>query len=342
MALKDVIGQEKAINILKGCIGKKRIPHAFLFAGEDGIGKKLTAVNFAKALNCGRKKDSSLFSFDDVADAGLETEACDICPSCTKIDSGNHPDFFLIEPESAGKQITVASIRQLEESLSYRPYEGEWKIAIVDQADMLNPSAANAFLKTLEEPSSQSIIILISARPEVMLPTIRSRCQRVNFTPLPPALMSGILESRHEGVSRDLLQLQGLLSGGRLGYAINGDLIERRDWSLKVLQALLSGPDEEVWDSRESMEDWFKWVEMWLRDLAVLKATGDPGLLINRDRADELGLIIINTELKDILNLTRDINNIKVRLGVNLNKQITLNYASLLLKETLGKSNARR
>ena len=344
MALKDIIGHDRALNILKGCIVKDRIPHALLFAGDEGIGKRLVAINFAKTINCLKPAGDDLFSFGKEEDdkSGIdETDACDKCPSCLKIDSGNHPDVFFIGPEGDGGQITVASIRKLEESLSYKPFEGKWKIAVIDNADRLNQSAANAFLQTLEEPSAQSILILVSSRPEVILPTIRSRCQRVNFAPLPVDTMSGLLRERFGESDSGRAVLLSILSGGRLGYALNDDMLGQRDRSFDVFRQMLGSPEGDVWASREEMEDWFDWGQLWLRDIAVFKATGQAGLLINQDKINEIKEISSRAMLVNILKLARELYNIRGRLFFNLNKQLTLNYTSLLMKKMLGKTNVR-
>ena len=345
MALKNIIGQEKAINILKGCISKDRIPHALLFAGDEGIGKRLTAINFAKALNCRGESEDSLFSFGEEQDSGnLNTDhidACDECPSCSKIDKGNHPDFFLIEPEGDGGQIQVAAIRQLEESFSYKSFEGNWKIAVIDNADRLNQSAANAFLQTLEEPSPMSILILVSSRPDMIIATIRSRCQRINFAPLPVDTMGRLLETKFAELGHEQARLLGLLSGGRLGHALNEDLVEQRDWSLNVLFQMLGRPEKDIWGSREDMEQWFDWIQLWMRDIAIYKATGRADLLINNDKTKEIKEICSDAATRDILKLARELYNIRGKLYFNLNKQLTINYTSLLLKRMLGKINVR-
>ncbi len=155
MALKDIIGQEKALYILKGCVLKNRIPHALFFAGDEGIGKCLTAINFAKALNCKKNRNASWVMGSDLKNdahyelhiTDHEIDACDECTSCAKTDKGNHPDVFIIGPEGDGDQITVSAVRKLEESLSYKPFEGNWKVAIIDNADKLNQSRRTDFSK---------------------------------------------------------------------------------------------------------------------------------------------------------------------------------------------------
>ncbi len=346
MAFKDIIGQERAIDILQGCITRDRIPHALLFAGDEGIGKKLAALNFSKALNCSKESGGDdLFSTDEVEEPDNQVsdrhDACDKCPSCMKIEKGNHPDMFMIAPEGEGGQITVSAVRQLEEALSYKPFEGSWKIAIVDNADRLNQSAANAFLQTLEEPSPQSILILISSRPEMILPTIRSRCQRVNFTTLPVGTMSTLLEEKFDKSDSDRAMLLSVLSGGRLGYALNEDLIEQRDWSFELFDKMLGRLEEDTWDNRGEMEEWFEWSELWLRDIAVFKATGRTDLLINKDMANEIEEISGRAVLRDTLKLARELYTIRGRLRFNLNKQLTFNYTSLVLKKALGRKNVR-
>ena len=324
MALKDIIGHEVIIDVLRGYVRKERLPHALLFAGDEGIGKRLTAINLAKTLNCN--------ALNGLHDMHHDIDCCDECTSCRKIDKLMHPDLFLIRPEGPGGQIQVSAVRELQESLSYKPYEGRWKVAIIDDADALNLSAANAFLSTLEEPPAQAIIILITARPDMLLETIRSRCQRLNFSPLPLGSMGQLLKDKYKGLDNRQLMLLSELSGGRLGHAMSEDLIKQRDRSFDIFLEMCGNPSKDLWRDKKEMEEWFDWCELWLRDIAVFKATGDPELLINRDREVKIKDLSDEMELEGILKLSREIYNIKRLLNFNLNRPITLYYINLLFR----------
>ena len=288
MALKDIIGQEKAINILLGTLSQNRIPSSYLFAGESGIGKKFTAVNFAKTLNCLNSQPS---------------DCCDECPSCKKIDSQTHPDFMMVTPEKS--EIRVEEVRAIEEALSFAPYEGKRKVVIVDEAEAMNASAANAFLKTLEEPPPQSIIILIASSPERLPETIRSRCSRVNFLPLSAARCEEVIKNQpgvRGRVEKDSqLSTVSRLSMGRPGLAISNDLIEERDWFIRLFKGMVHGENKETWGDKEEIEKWFNYAITVLRDTAVFKITGQENMLINIDLKDSIAGMSKTIELKDII-----------------------------------------
>jgi len=333
MSFKDIIGQEKALNILLGTIARGRTPSAYLFAGESGIGKKFTALNLAKTLNCQNYQPSAINH--------QLIDCCDECASCKKINNQAHPDFLLISPEKG--EIRVEEIRQIEEALSFTPYEAKKKIVIVDDAETMNPSAANAFLKTLEEPPPQSMIILISSSPDRLPETIRSRCTRINFSPLSPEKCEEVIKRQglgvsNEGLEKDLqLSTFARLSMGRPGLAISADLVEERDWFLGLLENMSAsasegGAHKETWADKEEMELWFNKAFMLLRDLAVLKVTGKSDLLINIDIKDRLTRIIQALELKDITDIYAKLSALKIYLGFNLNKAITWNYVTMIMQ----------
>ncbi|KAF0144190.1 MAG: DNA polymerase III subunit delta' [Nitrospirae bacterium] len=331
MALKDIIGQEKAINILLGTLSQNRIPSSYLFAGESGIGKKFTAVNFAKTLNCQKSQLSAI--------SHQPSDCCDECPSCKKIDSQTHPDFMVVTPEKS--EIRVEEVRAIEEALSFAPYEGKRKVIIVDEAETMNASAANAFLKTLEEPPPQSIIILIASSPERLPETIRSRCSRVNFLPLSAARCEEVIKNqpggRGQGLEKDSqLSTVSRLSMGRPGLAISNDLIEERDWFIRLFKGMVNGENKETWGDKEEIEKWFNYAITVLRDTAVFKITGQENMLINIDLKDSIARMSKTIELKDIIESYIKLTFLKGYLRFNLNKAITWNYTGFILRKFIG------
>lgn len=331
MSLKDVVGHEVAVKTLRMSISSGRVATSYLFAGEQGVGKRYTAVNFIKALNCrgGKAGPPALFSLPEEGDTKEEQEpdACDACPSCAKIDSGTHPDFITVEPD--GAQIKVEQIRRLEEILTLKPHEGVKKAAIVDSAEKLHPAAANAFLKTLEEPPAGSIIILVTAAPGLLLETIRSRCTRVNFAPLGPADCQAVLQARgFKGSVPDATRL----SQGRPGLALRTDLAKERDRALKLLKEILEPGGKAPWKDREDIERWFDITLALLRDMAVFKCTNRPGELLNADISDTIAAMCAETGLKVIIECYDQLRAARDLLRFNLNKGITCNYAGTVVR----------
>lgn len=333
MSLKDIIGQEKAVNILFALIKRQRVASSYLFCGEPGIGKKTAAINFAKALNC-RETDFSLYSGHPPAPS-LENgnqgrfDACDTCDSCRKIDRGVHPDFLLILSEE--RQIKINEIRMIDDALSFKPFEARKKIVIVDDADTMNISSANAFLKTLEEPPEESLIILVSSNPERLPGTIRSRCSRINFTPLSLESCRRVLEGKIPGEGLDFA---ARLSMGRPGLALSSDLMKEKEWFLILFRSMLKA-EKDGWTSREEMDRWFELVLTLFRDMAVLKVTGESSKLINTDLYEYLDKLIKFTDLKVLIYLYSKLNVLREVMRFNLNKSITWNYTSSLLRKEL-------
>ena len=169
MGFDFFIGNRKGIDRLQVKLRQDRFPHGLLFSGPDGIGKRTCAQMVAKALNCAN---------------ATKGEFCDSCAQCHKIDSGTHPDVTFIRLEDEASEIKIAQIREAIRMLDFRPLEGSSKVFIIDPANRMNPSSANALLKGLEEPPDNSYFILITNSLHALLPTIRSRCQSYAFTPL--------------------------------------------------------------------------------------------------------------------------------------------------------------
>jgi DNA polymerase-3 subunit delta' len=368
MSLKNVIGQERAIGILVRTLESDRVPSAYLFAGDAGIGKKFAALNLAKTLNClspvtryalratntGKLGKLELHSQDPEPRAlnSEPVDACDECPSCKKIDAMTHPDLVLIAPEKG--EIRVNEIRAVEEALSFKPFEGKRKIVIIDDADAMNPSAANAFLKTLEEPPDESLMILISAHPDRLPETIRSRCCRLNFVPLSRDACGEVIRrvlSRNKKEGEDtegVLSLLVRLSMGRPGIALSSDMEKERERFIGLFRSMLHG-EGDTWADREEMEKWLDMAFVLLRDMTVLKITeGTCGearpegrascdaLLFNSDIKELVSEMTKTADIKGIMRIYNKISLLRGQMGFNLNKAITWNYTASVVRGVLG------
>jgi DNA polymerase-3 subunit delta' len=272
MPFTAIIGHDRPIGILRRAMANNALAHAFLFTGESGIGKRMTALAFAAALNCDQPRDQ---------------DSCGACPSCRKIASGNHPDVHTIAPD--GDEIKIDQVREAQATLSLRPFEGRRKVLVVDSAETMNDASANAFLKTLEEPPGESLIILVTAMPQSLLATIRSRCQALAFQPLARRVLAPVLRERRELGEEDAWFLAAL-SRGSIGRALEMDVEEERK-KREQFKALMDGvtrlaPDEVlsladgVAKDREGFEGLIEMGIEWLRDRIVYAETGDDKLLV--------------------------------------------------------------
>jgi DNA polymerase III subunit delta' len=344
MALRDVIGQDRAVTILLKTIERGRIPSSYLFTGDSGIGKKFTAINLAKAVNC-LTPPPPLTKGGYLQNNGHQwiADACDECDSCRKINAGIHPDFLLLSP--SGGQIRIEEIRAVEDLLSLKAFEGRKKVVIVDDAEAMNPFAANAFLKTLEEPPSDSLILLISSSPDLLPDTIRSRCSTLHFTPLSTSACEVVMkkiialhslgkegktkkhgkvrEEIQESSPEDDVQLSAIvrLSMGRPGNALFGDMLNT---------------EKDGWSTKEEMQRWFEFILILLRDVAVWQVSANPAAIINRDLREDIEKLSRETDLQGIINIYRTLNSIRGFFRFHLNKSLTWNYTSSLLRKTFG------
>lgn len=288
MSFADIRGQDSAIAFLDGSVRRGRIANAYIFYGPGGIGKALAAVNFAKAINCA---------------AEPERRPCDECLQCRKIVSANHPDLFLLGPDKDGGSVKVEGIRSIIKDAGLRPYEARKKVYVIDGADLMTDEASNALLKTLEEPPSEAVIILLAENLGALLPTIVSRSQVVRFYPLALSDVKDILIRDHK-MTPDRAHIASHLSSGRLGEALrygDEDFFIKRD---RVIALLEEGSlFEQEFDklTRAELRSHLSIALTWYRDMLVLKAagTGAPEL-INVDRMDAIRYATLRSGLDTI------------------------------------------
>ena len=285
MSFSNILGQERARASLSAALSRGQLHHAYLFGGPEGVGKELTARTLAQAANCER---------DD-------GEACGKCSACRRIAGRNHPDMIWVLPEAeqiargwAGRadfsgtpsrDIRIAQIRALQERLSFRPMEARTRFIFICGAEAMNPQAQNALLKTLEEPPPATVLILISAAPNQLLPTIRSRCLKLDFLPLDVALVAQKLVADKKA-DPDLARLCAALSFGSLGAAMALDMkaLEKRRERLEGLARLDAGDvsdalafAEEIAAEKGAAPTAIALFETWYRDVALIASLDQFG-----------------------------------------------------------------
>ena len=225
MPFRDLVGHRRLVELLSRSVERDSLPPSLIFSGPEGVGKRLAATAVAEAINCLRPERGRMF------------DACGRCPACRRIGRGVHPDVLGLGPDDSGS-IKIEQAREIIDRAAYRPFEGRRRVVIVDPADALGVPAQNALLKTLEEPPSASIFILVTARPDALLPTVRSRCPRLRFGPLSPAEVAGVLIARH-GMADEEARARAAVADGSLGRALatgTGDFAEVRAAALGVLR----------------------------------------------------------------------------------------------------------
>jgi DNA polymerase-3 subunit delta' len=264
MPFSEIIGHERPLYILRRALDSGRLAHAYLFVGSDGVGKATTARSFVKALQC----------------RSTEGGVCDGCEACLKVDHGNHPDVFAVEPQST--QIRIDQIRAVQRQLIHRPLEGRWRTIVIDDAHNLTLQAANALLKTLEEPPADNILILIARATAALLPTVVSRCQVLYFSPLSVQEISRFLQQKR-GMSEQEADRIAVRAQGSIRSAL---AMEKPDLSqdseiLEFFETLpeMNGGDilarVAAWTTgRSEVQKWLITAQSLFRDLVALQLGG--------------------------------------------------------------------
>ncbi|CAG0937424.1 DNA polymerase III subunit delta' [Thermoflexales bacterium] len=284
-----VIGHEWAVLSLDRAVLDDRPAHAYLISGPSHIGKTTLARSLALALNC-QSTDSA--------------RPCGQCRSCQLINAGKHPDVQLIEPD--GARIKIDQVRALQHDLSLRPVEGRYRVAIFDQFEVATTEAQNALLKTLEEPPDYVVLIVLASDPELLLPTIISRCQQVPLRPLTIAQVRTALIKKWN-VEAGQANLLAHLSGGRLGWAISAahdpSRLPARAQYLDDLQALLKADRvarfvyaEDLTKKSDLARDVIDLWRTWWRDV-LLTVSGSSAELINVDRTAQIQALAQHVDL---------------------------------------------
>ncbi len=272
-----IIGHQNIITQLQNAVASERVAGAYLFSGEQGIGKETVALYFSNLILCENTTD--------------EVIPCSECRACRKIKNGNHPDLRIIRPD--GAQIKIDQMRELQQQIVYQPLEGERKIFIIANTEMMNDSAANSLLKTLEEPPAASTIILLTENLKTMLPTIRSRCQILTFYPMPTEELSKALMDSLS-IDTEAASAAAILSRGVIGKAIT--LIEKGITESGTVPAIMMETDllaafrlaEAFENEQESLDD----LITWYRDLMLLQQDAPKEYITHTDAIEQLQTLV--------------------------------------------------
>jgi len=292
MAFDGILGQDRAAGQLTSALARDRVGHAYLFAGPDGVGKTLLATAFAKALLC------------PVPDAPHDAS----CLVCRRVGDGQHPDLLLVAAPDERRFIMIDQVRDLCRQVALRPVEAARRIAVLREADRMNEEAANALLKTLEEPPAQTVLILTTARPRNLLPTIRSRCIEVRCAPLSSDDILAILARQGKGAA-PVERLAARTAQGSVGRALDALASGCLDLHLRLLDRVLDLPKSDPLDLANEIAEWLaatgakkevqrdlfreslRLLSCLYRDLLLLRMHGDRGHLFHAENADRMAAL---------------------------------------------------
>lgn len=326
---KGVVGHKDIIRHLKNAAAYDKVSHAYLLSGEKGSGKKLLASIFAAALNC--EKHGS--------------EPCFECTSCHKALTGNHPDIIRVTHEKPDV-IRVEEVRiQLVNTVDIKPYESRYKVYIIDEVEKMNPQAQNAILKTIEEPPSYAVLLLLANNPDALLSTIQSRCVRLNLKPVPSRdvreyLMKEMMLPDYEAEIATAFA-QGNI--GRARMSVTGDAFA--EMAEKAVRLVKKSGDMQIYEIVEAVKDlsadkknidtFFDILTLWFRDVLLFKATKDTeGLVFRRELTEvrrEAGLCSYEG-LEDIIEA---VGKAGARLRANVNFDLTIELLFLTIRDNL-------
>jgi len=315
-------GQDAAIALLRRALATDRVAHAYAFVGPAGVGRRLTALAFAQACLCPQ-------------------QGCGRCSACRRVAAGQHPDCHLLAPTPPRENprgtpsLRIEQIRELEHWAALAPLEGRRKVFVLDEAERMTLPTAQALLKTLEEPPPRTLLALIVANPRALPPTVLSRCQVVRFRPLSAGDVIAMLTER--GADAETARLLARLCRGQVGLALAADAAAvraRRAAALELLAtpALRLAPRlDAARPDRDTVAAYLETYRQWFRDALCLAVGGDPALLVNEDRRDDVEALARRVPTAGLAAGLAVIKEAHLALDANVNPRLALEHALLAL-----------
>lgn len=312
----NIVGHEWAVDMLKKHVIHGTTRHAYLFAGPPGLGRRTLALRFAQALNCQTPSEPGV--------------PCGECRDCKQMASMQHPDLTIVQADAEGGTMKVDQIRDARKTLTYKPYQSKYRVALFLRFHEANDSAANALLKTLEEAPSYAVLILTADNPEQLLPTIISRCEVLRLRPLNVAEIQTALEDK--GYEARQSKLIAHISGGRFGYARHllesESMLDERDARLNDLQTLISASRVEKFayadklsrDKDSMRQAILIWLSYW-RDVMLRTAQAETPL-VNVDRNLEIEDVASRMDLSAARKTVTGLENTLEKMDRNVNTRL--------------------
>lgn len=322
----EIVGHEQIKEHMQAAIRDKKPFHAYLFQGEEGVGKEALARTFAAGLQC--QSESA-------------DKPCKECVSCRQMESGNQPDVIWVTREKAS--LGVDEIReQLCNTMDIKPFSSPYKIYLVPEAEKMTEAAQNALLKTIEEPPEYGIVILMTSNISALLPTIQSRCLTMEFRPLSTAVVESYVKE-HCQVPDYQARASAAFAQGNLGkamrYAKSEDFIERKDHIISLLRHVeqmdlseMLAVIKDLGTRKDEVRDYIDLMVLWYRDVLLFKATKDINQLLFQDEASYISREASHRSYEKIEEILQAFEKAKVRLRVNVNFDITMELMLLTLK----------
>ncbi|MEY8337505.1 DNA polymerase III subunit delta' [Lachnospiraceae bacterium 62-35] len=327
LGFKDILGHEKIKEHLYNAINTGKVSHAYIITGEAGMGRKSLAHAFALTLLC--EKGGK--------------EPCMKCHACVQALSNNHPDLIHVTHEKPGS-IGVDDIReQIQDTIVVRPYSSYYKIYMIDEAEKMTIQAQNALLKTIEEPPSYGIIILITTNQDVFLPTILSRCVQLKLKPLKDSVVKEyLMDTLH--VEEQQADIYAAFARGNLGRAIHiasseefQDMYKRMLFLMTHLKSMdiseLLEYIKKLIDEDMDIYECLDFMELWYRDILMHKVTRDMNLMIFKNEYNSINEIGQKCGYDGFENILQAINKARARLEANVNRDLALELMLLVMKE---------
>ena len=320
MSFKDIVGQERAIKILKKSLKENKVSSSYIFVGSEGTGKKLTAIEFTKAVNC--------------LNLNKNLEACDNCHSCNEINKQCCPDLKIVEATKGS--IKIEQIREIRKEIELKPFRSKKKVYIIDKAEKMTLEASNCLLKTIEEPPYYAIIILICSKIDPILPTIISRCQIVNFGLITSLKIKELLLNKIDNLEKDKAKIISKLAQGSIGKAFklsaDKEYFIRREKMLDYLSIILPGKYgediftkvEKIMSEIDRIEEILEMIKLWYRDILIIKNTGSQKYIANCDKLEILGKKSQIYSQKMLIDILDYLEQIEEYLMKNVNKRLIL------------------